>query len=186
METYQAFRCVYLDICNAGIPVMLAIGSKEDKNLYKIFYTTLQDHFNINLNGYRADSDQGATLHAVCIDYENQQFLCLRHLRVSLKGKMWGDEAGILVHCRARADSQRVCTALCGSLARSSLAQCSATRKNSRPDWFGGGWGCDCRLKLSDLAIDIDDGADPIQITKHNQCPGALPRARKWGDSPLE
>jgi hypothetical protein len=61
-----------LSICNVGIPVMLAIGPKEDKAVYETFCTILQDHFNINLNGYRAVSDQRTALRAVCIDHENQ------------------------------------------------------------------------------------------------------------------
>jgi hypothetical protein len=74
-----------LSICNVGIPVMLAIGPKEDKAFYEIFYAILRDHFNINLNGYRAVSDQGTALCAVCIGHENQQFLCLCQFSVSLK-----------------------------------------------------------------------------------------------------
>jgi hypothetical protein len=64
---------------------MLAIGPKENKTLYETFYTILRDHFNINLNGYHEVSDQGTVLRAVCIDHENQQFLCLHHFLVSLK-----------------------------------------------------------------------------------------------------
>jgi hypothetical protein len=168
-----------LSMCNVGIPVMLGIGPKEDKVFYETFHTILQDDFNINLNSYCAGSDQGITLRAVCICHENQPFLCLRHFPVSLKRKIWNHEAGTLIRCRVRDGFQRVCTAFCGSLARSSLAQCSAIRKNSRQEWFGGGWEGDCHLQSSDLAVDIDDGAGPIQITKYGQCPGVLPRAQK-------
>jgi hypothetical protein len=76
-----------LSICNIGIPVMLAIGPKEDKALSETFYTILRGHFNINLNGDLAVSEQGTALRAGCIDHENQQFLCLRHFLVSLKRK---------------------------------------------------------------------------------------------------
>jgi hypothetical protein len=60
MENYQGFCCVYLDVAigNVRIPVMLAIDPKEDKDFCETFFTILYDHFYINLNGYRAVSDQ--------------------------------------------------------------------------------------------------------------------------------
>jgi hypothetical protein len=67
----SAASILMLSICNVGIPVMLAIGPKEDKTFDETFDAILQDHFNINLNGYRAVSDQGTTLCAVCINHEN-------------------------------------------------------------------------------------------------------------------
>jgi hypothetical protein len=83
-----------LSICNVGMPVMLAIGPKEDKAVYETFCAILQDHFNVNLNGYRAVSDQRTVLRAVCIGQENQQALSLRHFLVSLKREYGGVKQG--------------------------------------------------------------------------------------------
>jgi uncharacterized membrane protein len=85
--TVSIASILMLSICNVGISVMLTIGPKENKALYETFYTILQDHFNINLNGYRAVSDQATALGAVCMDHENQRFLCLCHFLVSLHRK---------------------------------------------------------------------------------------------------
>jgi hypothetical protein len=95
-----------LSIWNVGIPVMLAIDPKQDNILYEAFYMILEDHFNVNLNGYRAASDEGTALCAVCIDHKNKQFLHPRHVLVSLKQKMWNHETGTLIRCRVRDDFQ--------------------------------------------------------------------------------
>jgi hypothetical protein len=80
--SFSVVASLMLSICNVGILVMLPIGLKEDKALCETFYAIRQDHFNINLNGYRAVSNQGTALRTVRTDHENQQFLCLRDFLV--------------------------------------------------------------------------------------------------------
>jgi hypothetical protein len=46
-----------LSIMNVGIPVALAIGPKEDKSLYEIFYSTMLNRFGIDLGAYPVVSD---------------------------------------------------------------------------------------------------------------------------------
>jgi hypothetical protein len=160
--------------------ILMAIGPKEDKTLYKTFYAIRQDHLNINLNGYRAVSDQGTALRAVWINHENQQFLCLRHFLVSLKRKMWSHEAGTLMCCCVRDDCQRVCPEYAprSAGALQDPVSLSAVRLGKTLTKIGlavdGG-----AIVISNQAIDISDGAGPIQIIKYNQCPGVLPQARK-------
>jgi hypothetical protein len=129
-----------LSICHFGIPVMLDLGSREDKALSETFYTILKDHFHINLNGYRVVSDQGTTLCVVCIDHEKQQFLCLRHFLVSVKRKMWSHEAGTLIHCRVRDDFQQVWTEYAPRFAEalqnpSCPVQCHSEKLSPRLVW---------------------------------------------------
>jgi hypothetical protein len=100
-----------LSICNVGVPLALAFGPVEDVNLYEDFHRVFEQLFGIDLNGYRVVCDQGSALRAVCRRHENPQFICLRHLLVSLKRKLFSDEVGLLVRCRVRGDYDRLCAA---------------------------------------------------------------------------
>jgi hypothetical protein len=96
-------------ICNVGIPVALALGPKEDKALYEIFYETLHRLYGIQLDRCRVVSDQGTALRSVCAAHHNPQFLCLRHFLRSLGRKLWSEEVGNLIRCRTQGDFDRLC-----------------------------------------------------------------------------
>jgi hypothetical protein len=98
-----------VSISNVGIPVALALGPKEDRFLYELFYVTLREVFDIDLDHWRVVSDQGTALCSVCQHHQNDQFLCLRHFLRSLKHRMWSEEIGNLIRCRAPDDFERLC-----------------------------------------------------------------------------
>jgi hypothetical protein len=98
-----------LSIYNVGIPVAMAFGPIEDSTLYETFHRVFADVFGIDLDHYHVVSDQGLALRSVCAAHANQQFICLRHLLLTLKRKLFSDEVGQLVRCRVQDDYARLC-----------------------------------------------------------------------------
>jgi hypothetical protein len=98
-------------VWKVGVPLALAFGPVEDMDLSETFHRVVRQLSGIDLRGSRVVCDQGSALRVVCKQHENQQFVSLGHLLVSLKTKPFSDEIGNLVRCRVRDDYDLLCAA---------------------------------------------------------------------------
>jgi hypothetical protein len=110
--TFKIIRCAVASImslstCNVSVP--MAFGPIEDAELYETFHRVFLELFGMDLNRYHVVCDQSSALRAVCTRHGNQQFICLRHLLLTLKRKLFSEEVGQLVRCRVQDDYDRLC-----------------------------------------------------------------------------
>ena len=84
---------------NAGIPLGFAFGNGEDKSLYNLLLSVLQEKIDLQLRTKIIESDQGSALKAVAKDFSMIHLQCLRHLLVSLKFNEVTYLLGNLIKC---------------------------------------------------------------------------------------
>jgi hypothetical protein len=72
----------------------------ETVGLYDEHYGAFAQLFDIELQKYILESDQGSALSALCKLKEQRQLFCLRHFLLSLKSKEFSLAVENLVKCR--------------------------------------------------------------------------------------
>jgi hypothetical protein len=93
---------------NVGIPMALSFGPAENTELYKAFYLTFRNLFDLDLSTYIVEPDQGSALRSLYARYHNLHLVCLRHLLVRLGRKPFSWEISNLVRHRCRVDFDRL------------------------------------------------------------------------------
>jgi hypothetical protein len=65
---------------NVEVPIALSFTKAECKRTYELFYKTIEENYNINLQNIPVLSDQGSSLIALCNDRHLVQYFCQWHI----------------------------------------------------------------------------------------------------------
>lgn len=74
-----------VSIYNVGIPIAFSFSLSENEEIYQRIYKTFKKKLSIDLSKYLFESDQGTALISFFTKNNFKNFVCNRHLLVSLK-----------------------------------------------------------------------------------------------------
>lgn len=87
--------CVY----NVGLPLSFSFGNSEDKPIYNYHFNSFKKLFNIELEQFIFESDQGPALKGVFKDRKIQHCFCMRHFLHNLQFNVISYDIGVIVKC---------------------------------------------------------------------------------------
>ncbi|KAK8892033.1 hypothetical protein M9Y10_029255 [Tritrichomonas musculus] len=92
---------------NTGIPLSFAFGEGETKELYNLHFKHFKSLFNIDLERFNFESDQGVSLLSIFKEKSINYFVCLRHLLVNLKFNEFSYAIKNIIFCCTEFELQR-------------------------------------------------------------------------------
>lgn len=70
---------------NTGLPLSIAFGHSENRNLYENHFNVFNNYFNVSLENFKFESDQGSSLKSLFLSKKIDYCICLRHFLNNLK-----------------------------------------------------------------------------------------------------
>lgn len=93
-----------VSIFNVGIPIAFSFSLTENEQIYQLIFDTFDKKLSINLSEYFFESNQGTALQSFFTKNKIKNFVCNRHLLVSLKHNIFSFQIGTMVKCRCQID----------------------------------------------------------------------------------
>ncbi len=101
---YYVTSILMLSVKNTGIPISFAFGNKENKELYRMHFTAFKELFDIDLDKFPFESDQGSSLISLFEEKQIKNFFCLRHLFTNLKFNEYAFAVENIVKCATQTE----------------------------------------------------------------------------------
>lgn len=70
---------------NTGLPLSIAFGHSENRNLYENHFNVFNNYFNVSLENFKFESDQGSSLKSLFLSKKIDYCICFRHFLNNLK-----------------------------------------------------------------------------------------------------